>query len=158
MIGLNLPIRCKSAMLSKTFLLRKKISEIKPNHAVGLCIPDGAVERVDGDRVQLRALRGPRPSLRTPTQHHPFPTTRHRYGTVWCNQMGIVFAEMSSRAALTGYTVLKTAFKNINMKTISFGIFIIKILYFVSARRMCIFKEIQQITTRNSQNWVWVLL
>ena len=38
-------------------------------------------------------------------------------------------SEMSSRAALTGYTVFKTAFKTKNMKTETFGIFIIKILY-----------------------------
>ena len=29
--------------------------------------------------------------------------------TVWCNQIGIVFAEMSSWTALTWYTAMKTA-------------------------------------------------
>ena len=30
--------------------------------------------------------------------------------TVWCNQMGIIFAEMSSCAALTCHTGIKTVF------------------------------------------------
>ena len=41
--------------------------------------------------------------------------------------MGTVFADMSSWAALTWYAVMKTAFKTTNMKTESFGIFIMKI-------------------------------
>ena len=43
-----------------------------------------------------------------------------------CNQMGTVFTEMTSRTALTWYTVMKTAFKNKNIKRI----FIMKILNF----------------------------
>ena len=46
--------------------------------------------------------------------------------------MGTVFAEMSSWAALTWYTVMKTGFKTKNMKSESFGIFIIKIVDFKS--------------------------
>ena len=34
-----------------------------------------------------------------------------RSSTVWCNQTGTVFTEMSSWTALTWYTVMKTAFK-----------------------------------------------
>ena len=61
--------------------------------------------------------------------------------TVWCNQMGTVFAEISSWTALKWYTVMKTEFKTKNMKTESFGIFITKILNFKSDWRICIFKE-----------------
>ena len=45
--------------------------------------------------------------------------------TVWCNQMGTGFAQMSSWPALTWYTVIKTAFKTKNRKRESFCIFII---------------------------------
>ena len=40
--------------------------------------------------------------------------------------MGTVFAEMSSWIALTWYTVMKTAFNTKNMKSESYGIFIVK--------------------------------
>ena len=40
--------------------------------------------------------------------------------------MGTVFVEMSSWKALTGFTVMKTAFKTKNMNSEFFGIFIIK--------------------------------
>ena len=56
--------------------------------------------------------------------------------------MGTVFAEMSSWTALTWYKVTKTALKTKNMKSESFGIFIMKILDFESDRKICIFKEI----------------
>ena len=42
--------------------------------------------------------------------------------------MGTVFKEISSWTALTWYTVMKTEFKNKNMKSESFGILIKKIL------------------------------
>ena len=52
--------------------------------------------------------------------------------TVWCNQMGIVFAEVSSWTALPWYksdedSILKTTFRTKNMKNESFGIFIMEI-------------------------------
>ena len=59
--------------------------------------------------------------------------------------MGIVFAEMSAWTALTGYTVMKSAFKTKNMKCKCFRIFIMKITYLTSDRRKCIFKELQYI-------------
>ena len=66
-------------------------------------------------------------------------------------QMGTFFAEMSSWTALTWFTVTKTTFKTKNMKSDSFGIFIIKFLDFKSNLRKCFFfKEIQPITTRSS--------
>ena len=42
--------------------------------------------------------------------------------------MGPVFAEMSSYTALTWYTVMKTPFKLKNVKSESFGTFIIKLI------------------------------
>ena len=55
------------------------------------------------------------------------------------------------------YSVMKTAFQTKDMKSESFWIFIIKILNFESARRICMFKEIEHITRRNSLNWVLML-
>ena len=49
---------------------------------------------------------------------------------VGCNQMETVFGELSSWTALTWLTVMKTAFKNKNMKSKYFGIFNMKILNF----------------------------
>ena len=46
-------------------------------------------------------------------------------------------------------SVMKTAFKTKNMKSESFGIFTMKILNSKRDLRICIFKEIQHITTRN---------
>ena len=48
--------------------------------------------------------------------------------TVWCNQMWIVFTEMSSCRALTRHFGIKIAFLTKNMKIEFFGIFIMKIL------------------------------
>ena len=70
--------------------------------------------------------------------------------TVWCNQMGTVFSEMSSWAALQLYKMSNTTFQTKNMKSESFGILTIKVLNFESDLKICIFKEIQHITTRNS--------
>ena len=42
--------------------------------------------------------------------------------------MGTVFAEMSFRTALPWYKVMKTAFLTKNIKNVSFGILIMKIL------------------------------
>ena len=64
--------------------------------------------------------------------------------------MGTVFEEMSSWTALIWYTVMKTAFRSKNMKSESFGIFIRKIINLKSGLRICMFKEIQHITTKNS--------
>ena len=47
--------------------------------------------------------------------------------TVRCNKMGTVFAEMSSWTALKWCIVIKTSFKTKNMKSESFGIFIMEI-------------------------------
>ena len=58
--------------------------------------------------------------------------------TVWCNQMGTVFAEMSSWTALAWYTVMKTAFKTKSMISESFEIFFMKILNFSSYYRKCL--------------------
>ena len=63
--------------------------------------------------------------------------------------MGTVFTEMSSWTALT-FTVMKTAFKTNNMIGESFGIFIMKILNSKSNVIICVFKDIQHITIRNS--------
>ena len=64
--------------------------------------------------------------------------------------MGAVLAEMSSWPNLTWYTVMQTAFKTKNMKSIPFELFTIKIFNFKSDERICIFKEIQHIITRIS--------
>ena len=73
-----------------------------------------------------------------------------QFSTVWCNLMGTAFEEMLSWTALTWYTVLKTAFKTKIGKSESLGIFTIKIWNFKSDWGICIFKELQHITTRNS--------
>ena len=81
--------------------------------------------------------------------------------TVWCNQMGTGFSEMSSRAALTYNLGMKNAFEAINIKSKYFGNLIMKILNFQSLEFFwgkCILKEIQRIITRNSWNWGLVLL
>ena len=45
--------------------------------------------------------------------------------TVWCNQMGTVFAEMSSRTALTWYKVMKIAFKTKIMRSDFFLVYLL---------------------------------
>ena len=64
--------------------------------------------------------------------------------------MGTVFEEMSSWTAVIWYTVMKTGFRSKNMKSESFGIFIMTILNFKSGLIICIFNDIQHITTKNS--------
>ena len=64
--------------------------------------------------------------------------------------MRTVFAGMSSWTALTWYKVTKTTFKTKNVKSKSFWMFFMKILNFESDRKICLFKEIQQKTTRSS--------
>ena len=64
--------------------------------------------------------------------------------TVWCNQIGTVFAELSSWTALEWYTVMKTAFKTKNTKRESKKIFFsIKVLNFKSECRIWLFEEMQ---------------
>ena len=61
--------------------------------------------------------------------------------TVWCNQMGTVFAEMSSLKALTRHIKMMTTFytKNMNNKYVRICIIIIFILYNII--RKCILTQ-----------------
>ena len=74
--------------------------------------------------------------------------------TVWCIYTGIVFAEISSLAAITW--LFSDEDNNLDQKYKSkyFWIFTLKISNFKSEWRKCIYKIIQHFTTRNP----WIIM